>query len=184
MIFEGSEPDLTLEIESNIEHENENKILSTISGFTLTLIPSVEEKTYVQRVRVFGKDRSVLASDVFRARFVTYVGCSLWSVNYLLDLFVREKRNKITGDVAKREFSRDFYRQVRQLTFNAKIRSEILGITSSKKGEQKPIAKEVPEAKVIEPSQTDPAKEATEVLAKESEAPTNATPPLAEDPAN
>ena len=166
-------------------------MLSTISGLTLTLVPSVEEQTFVQRIRVFGKDRSVLASDVYRARFVTYVGCALWGINYVLDYFVREERDKITGDGARQEFSRDFYRQVRQLTFNAKIRSEVLGITSPRRRAPSPEVnvEEGTADKAINDTndQTQPKVEALEsIKTEEVEAPAEETRdvPLNVDPAD
>ena len=45
--------------------------------------------------------------------------------NKFLDIAVREKSEKLTGDRAKKDFSNDFYRQLSQLAFNAKMHWQV-----------------------------------------------------------
>ena len=127
-VFDGARPDLVVEIESKIDHEYEYGAMAAASILTLTLVPSVNEQTFSQRVVVFGRDNSVLNEEVFRERFIEYNGIGVWSVNYLLDWFVRDDNNQMSGDAAAKDFTRDFYGQIRQMTFNAKVRSEVLGL--------------------------------------------------------
>ena len=51
-----------------------------------------------------------------------YIGVGVWSVNWVLDSTARAEEDELTGDVASERFSQDLYRQVSQLTFNAKQR--------------------------------------------------------------
>lgn len=127
--FDGNGPDLIVDVDSKIEHEYDYPALAAISGLTLTLIPAIDEQTYTQRVVVRGRDGSVLVSDSFRARFVNYTGIAIWSINWLLDWLVRDDAQDMSGDAPKKDFSRDFYQQTAQLTFNARVRSDVLGLT-------------------------------------------------------
>jgi hypothetical protein len=129
--FEGAGADLTVQVESRIDHAYDNRISACLSGCTCTLLPSVSEQTFSQRVVVIGRDRSVLAEEVFRERFVEYGGCGVWSANWLLDWIVRSKADAVSGDAAKLHFTRDFYGQIRQLAFNARVRAEILGLITA-----------------------------------------------------
>jgi len=127
--FDGRKPDLTVEIASKIEHENESLLSAVAAGLTLTMAPIIAEQTFSQRVVVFGRDGSVLVEEVYKERFVEYVGIGVWSLNYLMDWFVRDEEDALSGDAAAKAFSKDFYGQMRQQVFNAKVRSEVLGLT-------------------------------------------------------
>lgn len=138
-VFEGALPDLSVEIVSRIEHSYLNPFTLGIAIATLTLAPAIEEYTFSQRVRVLGRDGSVLTEEVFRERFVDYTGIGVWTTNYLLDWFVREKSEALSGDAPKKDFTRDFYGQIRQLAFNARIRSEVLGLTRGPANKRKQL---------------------------------------------
>jgi hypothetical protein len=129
-LFEGAGPDLIIELDAKTEHHADYPLLGLVSVISLTMVPSVEEHTYKQEIVVRGRDRSVLVSDVFRARFVEYTGLLVWSLNGIADLFLRDDDNDLGGDAAKKDFSRDFYQQSAQLAFNARVRSELLGLTT------------------------------------------------------
>jgi hypothetical protein len=68
----------------------------------------------------------VLASDSLQGRFINYFGFGIWAVNSTLDFLVRSPEEKLTGKQANQEFSRDFYRQISQLAFDAHMRSLVL----------------------------------------------------------
>lgn len=128
-VFDGRKPHLVVEIESFIDHHYAYSFSAAASILTLTMIPSIEEWTFSQRVVVFGADGSVLAEDTFQERFVEYGGLGVWTANVLLNWLAREESEQISDEQAQRDFTNDFYGQLRQLAFNAKIRSETLGIT-------------------------------------------------------
>lgn len=131
VVFEGQRPDLTVEIGSKIDHAYGYPLSTVTSCLTCTIVPGVSEQTFSQRVVVYGRDRSVLSEEVFRERFVEYHGCGVWSLNYIIDWVFREDDQAISGDAGKKDFTRDFYGQLRQLTFNARVRSEVLGLTAA-----------------------------------------------------
>jgi hypothetical protein len=129
--FDGQGADLTVDVRSRTEHAYDYPILAYPAVLTCTTIPLIEEETYAQDIEVRGRSMTVLASQTLRARFVTYTGWAVWSFNQLADFFFRDDQNDISGDIGKKEFSADFYRQISQLTFNARVRSDLLGLTTS-----------------------------------------------------
>jgi hypothetical protein len=129
--FDGQGADLTVDLRSRTEHHYDYPILAYPAVLTCTTIPIIEEETYAQDIEVRGRSMTVLASQTLRARFVTYTGWAVWSFNQLADFFFRDDQNDLSGDIGKKEFSADFYRQISQLTFNARVRSDLLGLTTS-----------------------------------------------------
>lgn len=129
--FDGQGADLTVDIRSRTEHRYDYPILAWPAALTCTTVPFIEEETYAQDIEVRGRSMTVLASQTLRARFVTYTGWVVWSFNQLADFFFRDDANDLSGDIGKKEFSTDFYRQISQLTFNARVRSDLLGLTTS-----------------------------------------------------
>lgn len=127
--FDSGPPDLIVDVKSRNEHAEDRAWLVPLWVLSLTAVPTVEEQTYAVRVLVRGRDGSVLADELMRARFVRYNGVLVWSINWLLDWIVREEDEEIMGDIAQKDFSRDFYRQASQLAYNARVRSELLGLT-------------------------------------------------------
>jgi hypothetical protein len=128
--FDGARPDLTVEIESRRDHEYLNTMSCAASAVTCSLAPAVYEVTFSQRIVVFGKDRSVLAEETFRERFVNYWGCGVWSTNHVIDWLFRDDYDDIAGDDSDKRFSEAFYGQIRQMLLNARVRSEVLGLTT------------------------------------------------------
>ena len=97
-----------------------------LCAFTLTLVPMMEEQSFAQDVTVRDSSGSLLASDSLQSRFIEYFGVGVWGVNWVADLLLRSEADKITGDVAQREFSNDLYSQLSQLMLNARVRSQVL----------------------------------------------------------
>lgn len=128
-VFEGQRPDLTVEILSRNDHAYYYPLTWGACCVTCSLVPIMFERTDSQRIVVYGRDRSVLAEETYRERFVNYVGCSVWSVNWIADWIFRDDHQQVMDDAGKKQFTRDFYGQVRQLTMNARVRSEVLGLT-------------------------------------------------------
>jgi hypothetical protein len=136
--FDGRGAELTVEIASRTEHSHDWPLLGAVSVLTLTAIPTVEEYTFVQDITVRARNHTVLTSDTLRARLVTYTGCLVWSVNWLLDWAVRDDDNDISGDLGHKAYSKDFYRQIAQLTRNARVRSDVLGLTVPRRRQAAP----------------------------------------------
>jgi hypothetical protein len=120
------QPDLTIELRSRLVHEANNRLLWILSVASLTLVPTIAELTFVQDVTIRDGSGFVLASDSLQGRFINYFGFGIWAVNSALDFLVRSQEEKLTGKQAHQEFTRDFYRQISQLTFDAHMRSMVL----------------------------------------------------------
>lgn len=123
---EGPKADLIIDLKARLVHEENNGLLWTLSGLTFTLVPAITEFTFAQEVTILDSSGFQLASDTLQGRFVRYFGAGLWAVNGVLDLFVRSDAEDLTGDAAKKDFSRDFYGQLSQLAFNARMRSWVM----------------------------------------------------------
>ncbi|WP_224367860.1 hypothetical protein [Hyalangium versicolor] len=118
--------DLIIDLKARLVHEENSALLWTLSGITFTLVPAITDFTFSQEVIIRDSTGFLLASDTLQGRFVRYCGAGLWAVNSLLDLFVRSDEEDLTGDAAKRDFSRDFHGQLSQLAFNARMRSMMM----------------------------------------------------------
>jgi hypothetical protein len=119
-------PDLSIELRSRLLHREDSKILWFLSFASFTLVPTIAEFTFAQEVTIRDSAGFVLASDSLQGRFVRYFGFGIWAVNNALDFLVRSDEEKLTGKQAEQEFTRDFYRQISQLTFDAHMRSLVL----------------------------------------------------------
>jgi hypothetical protein len=119
-------PDLTIDLRSRLLHEGNNKLLWILSVASLTLVPTIAELTFAQDVTIRDSSGFVLASDSLQGRFINYFGFGVWAVNSTLDFLVRTPEEKLTGRQAHQEFTRDFYRQISQLAFDAHMRSLVL----------------------------------------------------------
>lgn len=119
-------PDLILELDGKLVHQEQNFVLTYISSITMTLIPTVVEETYEQTIVLRDARGAVLASERPRVRFITYLGVGIWVVNWILDVSSRKPEDRLTGDAPNRSFSRDFYGLVSQLAFNARVRQRLM----------------------------------------------------------
>ncbi|MBS1152785.1 MAG: hypothetical protein H6Q89_4483 [Myxococcaceae bacterium] len=127
-------PDLVIELTSKQLHSENSALLWVLCYASLTLIPAVTEATFAQDVVLRDADGFLLGSESLQGRFVRYFGLGYWGINALMDLIVRPKEEKLTGAAAKTDFSRDFYGQLSQLAFHARMRQLVL------RGFEAPIA--------------------------------------------
>ncbi len=119
-------PDLVLELKTRLLHEENPTFLWIVSFATLSMVPAITEYTVAQDVSIRDRDGFQLAADSLQARFVRYTGAGLWAVNRALDLLVRPRSERLTEDTHEQDFSRDYYRQMSQLAFNARVRASVL----------------------------------------------------------
>jgi len=118
--------DLRVDLSSRIVHEEKSFVLWVLSFATATLVPGMSEYTFAQDITVRDANGFLFAQDHWQVRFVRYMGVLVWSLNFLLDHTLRDPSEMLTGDAMSRDFSRDFYRQLNQLVFNAKTRWALL----------------------------------------------------------
>lgn len=122
----GARPDLVIELSTRLLHTESPPFLWAATIISCSIIPAYTEHSFAQDISIRDADGFELASDSLQARFVSYNGVGLWAVNRSLDLLVREESEHLTGGVPERDFSRDFFRQVNQLAFNARVRAAVL----------------------------------------------------------
>ena len=122
----GKPADLIVELRSTLQHMENPGFMWVACALTCSLIPGYTEYSFTQDISIRDSEGFELASDSLRAKFTMYTGAAIWTVNRILDLLVRETEDEITGGAAERDFSKDFYRQLNQLAYNAKVRAEVL----------------------------------------------------------
>jgi hypothetical protein len=123
---EGTQPDLVVDLKSRLLHKESSAPLWALTVLTFTIVPAYTEYSVAQDVTIRDASGFLLASDSLKARFIEYFGAGVWGVNWVLDALVRPPEEEITGEAAARDFSRDFYAQLSQLAFNARVRSDVL----------------------------------------------------------
>lgn len=141
--FEGQGPELVLEWKSRRIKQDTFVASDLLYCLTCTCLPLVAEYTFAHEGEVRGRDGSVLLSAKYQARFVETVGCASGTLAFLLDLYRPEEEklgwstqfdNPFANETkATRDYSRDVYGQLSQLLYNAKARSEVLGLTSRRR---------------------------------------------------
>lgn len=126
-------PDLVIDLATRVLYDEENALLGVANCVSCTLVPTRQELRYAQTITVRDGDGALLKESEFKSRFVTFSGCGIWSVNYLLDVFFRDDANDLIGDTpfdpdgaGRRDHSKDFYGQLSQLAFNARVRARLL----------------------------------------------------------
>lgn len=119
-------PDLVIELQSRNLYAENNWLLTYASVLTFTIIPAMSEQDFACDVAIHDANGFLLASDSLQARFVNYLGIGIWAVNAALDVAVRPEDERVTGDSAKKAFSKDYYRQLSQLVLDAKMRAAVL----------------------------------------------------------
>jgi hypothetical protein len=122
----ASRPDLVIELSARELHTENSALLWTLCYASATLIPAVTEATFAQDVVLRDADGFLLGSDSLQARMVRYFGLGYWAINAVMDLIVRPKEEQLTGNAAKNDFSRDFYGQLSQLAFHARMKQMVL----------------------------------------------------------
>ena len=119
-------PDLIIELRARLLHEANSAWGWLLCYASFTLIPAVTEFEFAQDITIRDSSGFMLATDSLQARFVRSFGIGVWGVNGLLDLIVRPKGEAITGDGHKKDFSHDFFGQVSQLAFHARMRAAVM----------------------------------------------------------
>ncbi|HZH77576.1 MAG TPA: hypothetical protein VEY88_16240 [Archangium sp.] len=122
----GAQPDLIVDLSSRLLHKESSSPLWALTALSFTLVPAYTEYSVAQDVTIRDASGFLLASDSLKARFIEYFGAGIWGVNWVLDIFVRPPEEKLMGDAPAQDFSRDFYAQLSQLAFNARVRSDVL----------------------------------------------------------
>jgi hypothetical protein len=124
-----SPADLYVELRARRLHQADSVANWTAFIFTGTLVPIVSEHTMAQDVIIRDRDGFLLAKDSWHARFLYYSGAGIWGVNWILDVLVRDKGERLTNSEPERQFSEDYYRQLSQITFNARARQNVMRAT-------------------------------------------------------
>ncbi len=119
--------DLILELRAHRVHIKNHHLTWLMCVATFSLVPAVAEYTFHQDVIVRDGSGYLLATDVLEGRIVRYGGGGYWLGTKLTDLLWRDKGERIL-DVSNphQELSADFYAQLTQVVFNAKMRRRVL----------------------------------------------------------
>lgn len=122
----AARPDLIIDVVPRVVSDDPDRLNSFFCVMTLSLWPCVTDISFTEDITVRDGDGTLLVSDSLVARFVTYNGVAVYSVNALLDVFARPASDALTTDAQYAVFSRDFYGQLSQLAFHARTRSLVL----------------------------------------------------------
>jgi hypothetical protein len=123
---EATKPDLVVDLSARLLHEENSALLWALSLASLTLVPAITEYTFAQDIVIRDAQGFQLAADTLEARFERTFGLLVWAVNGWLDLLVRPKSEALLGDAYRQDFSRDFYGQLTQLAFHARMRAQVM----------------------------------------------------------
>lgn len=122
--------DLTLELTSRKLHVASEPLSWVLFLMSATVVPAVTETSFALDVTIRDESGFVLVSDSLQGRLVRRLGVGAWGTNLLLDRFLREDADRISGDAAHQDLSADLYGQLGQLMFNAKMQWEVLSQAS------------------------------------------------------
>jgi hypothetical protein len=118
--------DLTVILSAQTLVINRNTWMWAISIPTFTLFPVAAEYVMQQQVEILDSTGFMITQDAFQARFIRYFGIGYWTTNKLLNLIARDPEDEISDQKIRDSFSRDFYGNLSQTLFNAKMRLEVL----------------------------------------------------------
>jgi hypothetical protein len=93
---------------------------------SFSVVPAVTETSFAVDVIIRDESGFLLVSDSLQGRLVRRLGVGAWGTNLVLDRFLRDEDDRITGDAAHEDLSADLYGQLGQLMFNAKMQREVL----------------------------------------------------------
>jgi hypothetical protein len=158
--------DLFVDWQVKQEHTAASSWMAAASTMTCTLLPTIEQRTYLHRAVIRGRDRSVLETHESRARFLDYDGCGVWLVTWWLD-FLRDDDHKVGDPHSRKRYSNDLYTQLTQSLVNARARSDLLHLTE-------PRASTALTAPARPPTTTAPTTTAPTTTAPTTTAPTTA----------
>lgn len=117
--------DLTVELRGRQLHQAKYPVSWAMCVSTFTLFPGISESTFAQDVVIRDGNGFLLVSDTLKGRLIRRFGLGTWVGNKILDLTWRKDDDKLTGEAANEDLSRDLYGQLSQLTFNAKVQWQI-----------------------------------------------------------
>jgi hypothetical protein len=126
--------DLILELRGRQVHEEINQLSWVLCIATATLVPAVSEFTFAQDVIVRDPSGVLLVSETLQGRIVRYTGAGTWVTHRLLDLLFREDEDEILGEQPHADLSADYYGQLSQAVFNAKMRWQVQQLASPPAG--------------------------------------------------
>lgn len=141
-VDEGEQPppepttDLFLELRARRVHEAHNQVSWLLCFATFTLVPAVSEFTFAQDVIVRDNTGFMLVSETLQGRLVRYTGAGTWVTHKLLDRFWRDDEDEILGDQPHADLSADYYGQLSQAVFNAKMRWQVQHQASPSSGQE------------------------------------------------
>lgn len=135
---ETSPADLVLALEVDAVQKSLHPVTAVLCYFSITIVPMVRETTFSQQVEVRDGSGFLLATDRYRGRLVERFGAGVWAGNWVLDRFVREPEERLTGEAASTDLSNDLYRQLSQLVFNARMRQEALQLQAPVRTRESP----------------------------------------------
>ena len=123
----GGPSDLTLELRSRIVFKNDSALSWLLCIGSFTILPAIDESMFAQDVTIRDSAGFLLLQDTLKGRVIRKFGAGTFLGNFVVDTVARKKEERITGsEVAKKDLSQDFYGQLSQLLFNAKMRWEVL----------------------------------------------------------
>jgi hypothetical protein len=118
-------PDLIIDIKSRKLAEENSFLLWLMFVASLTLSPAVTDATWAQDITIRDNEGFLLSQETWQSRFVRYTGLGAVLVTAIGDWLIRPKSEQLGGNVAAEEFSKDFYAQLSQLAFNARMRQTL-----------------------------------------------------------
>ena len=119
-------PDLIVDLNARLLHEESSPIYWFFSLATFTLLPAIHDFTFAQDIVVRDTNGFVLATDSLQGRFVRYFGLGSLLFIWIPDLIYRARSEKLSGTSQQEEFSRDFHGQLSQIVFHARMRSMVM----------------------------------------------------------
>ncbi len=121
----GGEADLILELRARELSSSNDLLLWSLCIASFTVVPAVTETSFAQDVTIRDGGGALLYRESLQGRLVRRFGAGVWAGNAALNLF-RDEADKITRDSAAAQLSGDLYLQLSQLTWNARVRREML----------------------------------------------------------
>ncbi len=118
--------DLVLELRSRKVYQNNPTYTWVLFAFTSSILPGVQERHFALDATVRDGNGFLLARDSFEGRVVSKYGVGSWVGNKLADATWRDDSQKLSGNAANQDLSKDIYGQLSQLMFNAKMQWRVL----------------------------------------------------------
>ena len=117
--------DLTVELRARQVHRSNHPASLAAFALTFSLAPWVREQTFAQEIVIRDAQGSLLAHETLEGRLVQSTSSALWAGHRVADLLWRSPEEEITGKAANAALSRDLYRQLSQIVYNAHLQAEV-----------------------------------------------------------